>query len=506
MAEPDKEQRIQPAPVDPFRLDQSIQANVPLPEPPDWRMPPPAPGTLPGAGLALTLLLTINLFNYIDRQVLAALEPAIESEFFDSSAAATEKGPIESFIEWLAQAFMSATHLEGKRGYAEAMMGLLMSAFMFSYMITAPIFGWLAERTSRWLLIGVAVILWSLASGASGLAATFVMLLLTRCFVGIGEAAYGPAAPTVIADLYPVDKRSTMLGWFYMAIPVGSALGYVLGGQVLTWTSNAGKPGDWRMAFFLVVIPGILLGVCSLFMRDPPRGRSELASEPAQPRSGLKGYKTFLFTPSYVLNTLGMTAMTFATGGMAFWMPKFIFKVRGLYAEEGDAGLGKVNLIFGMIVVLAGLTATVLGGIAGDRLQRRWKGAYFVLSGVTMLLAFPMVLLVLWEAIPFPWTWLFIFLSVFFIYFSTGPTNTILANVTHPAVRERAFAFNIFCIHALGDAISPFIIGLVAGVTSMQDGFLVVSLAVLVSGLFWLWGARYLERDTALAPTRLDAH
>ena len=136
-------------------------------------------------------------------------------------------------------------------------------AFMVLYMVGAPVFGRLAESHSRWALVGIGVILWSLASGASGLAATFLGLLLTRCLVGVGEAAYGPVAPTILSDLYPVEQRGRILAWFYMAIPVGSALGYVLGGAVAD--SSIGELGgrllgihaeSWRWAFFLVVPPG----------------------------------------------------------------------------------------------------------------------------------------------------------------------------------------------------------------------------------------------------------
>ena len=162
-------------------------------------------------------------------------------------------------------------------------------AFMVLYMIGAPIFGRLAERHSRWFLVAIGVIAWSLASGASGLATTFFGLLLTRCLVGVGEAAYGPVAPTIISDLYHVKDRGRVLAWFYMAIPVGSALGYVLGGAVAG--SSIGAHGaallgihaeSWRWAFFLVVPPGLALGVVSLFMKEP--GQSP--SRRRRPRSG----------------------------------------------------------------------------------------------------------------------------------------------------------------------------------------------------------------------------
>src|ERR1051325_3636201 len=149
---------------------------------------------------ALALLLAINLFNYIDRYVLAAVEPEIGHQFF--SMKPDDPATLEKT-------------------------GSLATAFLVSYMVTAPLFGWLADRMSRWLLVGISVLLWSLASGGSGLAFTFAMLLITRLFVGIGEAGYGPAAPTIIADLYPVERRGYVLSYFYMAIPVGSALGYI---------------------------------------------------------------------------------------------------------------------------------------------------------------------------------------------------------------------------------------------------------------------------------------
>ncbi|HLN30724.1 MAG TPA: MFS transporter [Gemmataceae bacterium] len=439
---------------------------------------------LPGARAALILLLSINLFNYIDRQVLAAVLPPIESEFFPQG--------------------------EGRDPYAEAKLGSLQTAFMVSYMLIAPIFGWMADRTSRWWLIGVGVILWSLASGGSGwipthlagLATPFVLLLVTRCFVGVGEAAYGPAAPTIISDLYPVAVRGKVLAWFYAAIPVGSALGFAVGGISLKITP------EWRYAFYAVVPPGLLLGLVCFFMREPPRGQADMSHETPSRKGRLKDCVTFLKTPSYVLNTLGMTAMTFALGGMAFWMPRYILLEKsGISADAAPdvvaSKLGGINFTFGIIVVVSGLVATLLGGIAGDRLRDRFPGSYFLVSGFSMIIGFPMVLLVL--TMPEPWCWIFIFIACFCLFFNTGPTNTALANVTHPAIRSTAFALNILVIHALGDAISPAVIGYIASVWNMNAGLFVVSLAILVGGILWLWGAKYLAHDTELAPTRLRA-
>jgi MFS family permease len=448
--------------------------------------PAPTTGALPGARAALILLLTINLFNYIDRYVLAAVVPKVRETFFQpahsGAGAAPESSFAVQFVGWLGDTF----GLTGEN----ALIGSLAMAFMVAYMIAAPLFGWLADRMSRWLLVGVGVILWSLASGASGLAETFGMLFLTRCFVGVGEAAYGPVAPTMISDLYPVKIRGSVLAWFYMAIPVGSALGYVYGGLV------ADSPLGWRWAFYLVVGPGLLLGLWCFLMREPPRGRADLAEGTPPRRARLRDYGTLLKTPSYVLDTLGMAAMTFSVGGIAFWMPDYIYE-----RCRTEMSLGAVSTVFGGITVIAGLSATLLGGIAGDKLRPRYPGSYFLVSGVAMILAVPLVFLV--TVTPFPLAWILIFAAVFLLFFNTGPTNTILANVSHPSTRATAFALNIFIIHAFGDAVSPLVMGVIRDRYDMDSAFRILSAVIFLGGLLWLWGARYLERDTALAPTRL---
>jgi predicted MFS family arabinose efflux permease len=181
-------------------------------------------------------------------------------------------------------------------------------------------------------------------------------------------------------------------------------------------------------------------------------------------------------------------------GGIAFWMPD--------YLETRLGGSGSPTIFFGGITVLAGLSATLLGGWAGDKLRARWPGSYFLVSGTAMLAGFPLFLAVL--IAPFPWVWVLIFFACFCLFFNTGPTNTILANVTHPAMRATGFALNIFVIHALGDVISPLIIGILSDRYNMNVAFLVVGLMFLVAGVLWFCGARHLGRDTQLASKRLD--
>ena len=198
-------------------------------------------------------------------------------------------------------------------------------------------------------------------------------------------------------------------------------LGFALGGQV------AGTLG-WRWAFYLVVPPGLLLGLICFMMREPLRGQADAGSVTGKRHTSLKDIRDLAKIPSFVLSTLGMAAFTFASGGLAYWMPEFLVKER----EVAHIGPIDPRTAFGAIVLLAGLLATMAGGITGDWLRSRFSGSYFLVSGVSMILAFPLVIAVIY--VPFPLGWFVLFLAIFFMFFNTGPTNAILANVTHPAV------------------------------------------------------------------------
>src|SRR5256714_10707214 len=407
---------------------------------------------VPGGRTALALLLAINLFNFIDRYVLASVEPEIRAHFFRANDP-----------------------------HAHALTGSLGTAFLLSYMVSAPIFGWLADRLSRWLIIGISVVLWSLATAGSGLAVTFGLLFAMRLFVGVGEGGYGPAAPTIIADLVPLSGRGRVMSYFYVAIPVGSAIGYAIGGFVAAhW--------GWQTAFFVVAPPGIILGLACFWRRDPRASSKQLQ---LKHRARLQDYLTLARTRSYVLNTLAMTALTFAIGGMSFWVPGYL-EYRGLPPSS--------RIIFGGILVFGGATATLSGGLAGDFFRKRFAGPCFFRSGFGDMICFSFSVLMLFT--PFPAAWIMMFLAIFFLFFNTGPSNTALANVTNPAVRSTAFALNILIIHALGDATAPPLIGAVADRTNMNVAFFLVSAMMLVAGVLWLWGTKFLQSDTAPVDAR----
>jgi MFS transporter, Spinster family, sphingosine-1-phosphate transporter len=273
-----------------------------------------------------------------------------------------------------------------------------------------------------------------------------------------------------------LELRGRVLSYFYVALPVGSALGYAVGGFV---TSHWG----WQAAFFAVAPPGVLLGLACLSQRDP----RERAQRPmSRRRATLRDYAGLFRIRSYLWNTAAMTALTFALGGLSFWVPGYL-QFRGLAPSS--------RIVFGGMLVVAGLTATLLGGIAGDLLRKRFPSSYFLVSGIGVMIAFPFSAAVVLT--PFPFAWVLMFVALFFLFFNTGPSNTALANVTDPSVRATAFALNILIIHLLGDAAAPPLIGAVADRTNMNVAFLVVTVAMLVAGVFWLAGMKYLPADTA---------
>lgn len=410
------------------------------------------PSARSAANRALALLLGLNLLNYLDRFILAAVELEVRNAFFPAT------DPDSRFKT-----------------------GMLATVFLLSYMVTAPIFGRLADRMSRWVLIGLAAGIWSLATGATGLATTFAVLVLTRAFVGVGEGGFGPAAPTLIADYYPVEQRGKMMAWFYLAIPVGSAIGFAFGGKVA-------EAYGWRMPFFLVTVPGLILAAFCLRQRDP----RSAAVAAAQPASSLRtDLGKLLKIPAYVSNTAAMTAMTFAIGGISFWVPSYLTEFRGLPDK------GNVTLIFGAITAGAGALATLAGGWLGDRYRERVKGSYFIVSGIGMAISVPCLLAMLWT--PFPAAWVLMFFAIFFLFFNTGPSNTALANAVPAGIRGSGFALNILMIHLLGDAISPPLLGFIIGRSSYDVAFYLVAGMMAVASIVWLLGARSLDEDTRRA-------
>lgn len=393
---------------------------------------------------ALGLLLAINLLNYIDRQALFAVFPLIKIDLQLTDTA----------------------------------LGFLGSAFMLSYLLIAPLFGWLGDRYSRTMLASGGLVVWSMATALSGFAPGYRTLLAARATVGVGEASFGTVSPGLIADFFPKERLGQILAWFYVAIPVGSALGYLLGGLL-------GQRYGWHTAFLMVGLPGLLLAVPLALLRTPPRGGESPTVQHEQ-----SGYGSLLRNRSFVLNTVAMAAMTFAIGGLAQWIPSFLHRSHGL-----DVGRG--NTLFGATTVVAGILGTLAGGWLGDRWQKKSGKGYLLISGWGFLLGTPFAV---WSILASGLVACIsaMFCAEFFLFLNTGPLNTVIINVTNPSVRAMAFALNIFCIHALGDAVSPTILGWLSDQWGLRSALLITPFAMLLAGLFCFVCSRFVVKDMAL--------
>jgi MFS transporter, Spinster family, sphingosine-1-phosphate transporter len=422
------------------------------------------PISLPYRRYALGLLLAVNLLNYIDRQVLFAVFPLIKIDL----------------------------------NLTDTALGFLGSAFMFSYLLFAPLFGWLGDIWNRTRLASGGLVLWSLATALAGFAPGYRTLLAARATVGIGEASFGTVSPGLVADYFPKERRGRVLAWFYVAIPVGSALGYLLGGLL-------GQKYGWHTAFLLVGVPGLLLAVPIALLRTPPRGGDATHPDSGHPllkgHQGTKGegagaaagYAALFKNRSFVCNTLAMAAMTFAIGGLAQWIPSFLNRVHFLDVAKG-------NMLFGATTVLAGILGTLAGGWLGDRWQKKSGKGYLLVSGWGFLIGTPFAV---W-AILAPGLnscMSAIFIAEFFLFLNTGPLNTVIINVTDPAVRAMAFAVNIFFIHALGDAVSPSILGWLSDQWGLRSALLITPGAMLLAGLLCFVCGRFVVQDMVRVET-----
>ncbi|MCM0083077.1 MFS transporter [Geomonas sp. Red32] len=399
---------------------------------------------------ALGLLLAVNLLNYIDRQVLFAVFPLIKIDLAISDTA----------------------------------LGFLGSAFMFSYMLIAPLFGWLGDRWSRVKLAAGGLVVWSVATALAGFAPGYRTLLAARATVGVGEASFGTVSPGLIADFFDRERRGRVLSWFYLAIPVGSALGYLLGGIL-------GERLGWHAAFLMVGLPGLALAIPIALLRTPPRGGEDAphleSAGPGKALSPAEGYRTFIKNRSFVFNTIAMATMTFAIGGLAQWIPSFLYRTHAVSVEKG-------NTLFGAATVLAGILGTLIGGWLGDRWQKRTPKGYLLVSGWGFLAGTPFAAWAL-LAQDLKVCIAAIFVAEFFLFLNTGPLNTVIINVTHPAIRAMAFAVNIFFIHALGDAISPSILGWLSDHWGLRNALLSTPLVMALAGIFCFVCGRYIEED-----------
>jgi MFS transporter, Spinster family, sphingosine-1-phosphate transporter len=387
--------------------------------------------------LTLALLTGLNVLNYIDRNVLLSVQPLVKAEFHSSDAG----------------------------------IGLLTSAFFFTYIIAAPLVGWMGDRYSRKALIVGGIAIWSGFTLLTWFVHDYHELLLRHAIVGIGEASYAAIAPALIADLFPLERRGRVLAIFNCGLPFGSAGGLILGAYF-------GHHFGWRFPFMLAGIPGFLLALMLLALPEPPRGQSD-HFDPSALRSTFAG---LLVNPAFWTASLGLAMYTFAVGGLQVWIPTFLNRVRSVPLDTAGE-------VFGLIAAFNGIVAVIIGGWIGDRMLKRHHGAYYTFSGYAMFVSVPFMVLAIYVSGPamFP----VIFVAVFLLLLNTGPVNAAIVNSVNAEIRSTALAVNIFIIHFLGDFPSPWVIGAISDRTSLPTAFSVTYAAAALSGAFLIYGARF---------------
>lgn len=387
------------------------------------------------------LLIGLNLLNFIDRYILPGAQPLIQHEFH-----ATDQ-----------------------------QMGALTTALFFFYMLAAPLTGWLGDRYSRKPLIVTGAVLWSLATLGTAWVHSYWTLYARHALVGVGEATFSIFAPAVLADFYPERERNRVLSIFYLAIPVGAALGYLAGGEL-------GTLWGWRAPFLLCAVPGLIIAALYGWTgKEPVRGGSDHVRATAD-RATVAG----LFrNPAFLTATMGLATLTFAMGGISSWVPTFLHRVNGLSVANS-------SLTVSAITVVDGIAGTIVGGWLAQRWLRRDDRALYLLSFWSVALTLPCGALVFFG--PRGWAIPSLFAAEFFLFLNTGPLNAAIVNSVSAPVRATAISINLFCIHFFGDTFSPQVIGAISDRSNLSIGLGATLVSLVISCVILLIGSRYAPR------------
>ncbi len=394
------------------------------------------------ATVALVLLTALNLVNYIDRYILPGVQEMVKSEF----------------------------HVSDER------IGALTMWFFITYIVTAPLTGWLGDRFPRKPLIVIGALLWSGTNLFTAMVHNFDGLLVRHAALGIGEASFGIYAPALLSDFYGPEQRNRALTIFNIAIPVGAAMGYSLG----SWIAEA---HGWRNAFYVSAIPGIVIAFIILFaMREPKRGESEGKTEK---RSG--HVVGLLKNPAYLTATMGYAMTTFTIGGISAWIPSFLQREAGMTASHAGFTVGAITAVTGIL-------GTGIGGWWAQRWIKRDHRALYWVCAIGPALCAPFALLCFFgpRATMLP----ALAIAELSLFLGSGPVNAAIVNAVSAKVRSTALAGQLLLIHLFGDVPSPRIIGFVSDRSNLRWGLGVTVLALVASSAFQFYGSRFAAPNT----------
>ncbi|MCC6277014.1 MAG: MFS transporter [Oligoflexia bacterium] len=394
------------------------------------------------ANTILYWLILINLANYIERWMAASLMTSVKQEL----------------------------------GLNHTYAGLILSAFMFGYFLASPIFGILSDRISRTRLISVGTIFWGIASTVFALASSAWQLVALRCFIGVGESTQASSSQPMVMDLFNQKDRIRAVTWLSATIPLGSALGYVLGG---VFADTIG----WRMAFLVVGFFGIGFGLIGLFFKDPRRldpDRQSLNSNQI-----FNDIKSLFGQRRFINLVFGYTAFTFVIGALAGWMPHYLVSHRGFDTV-------KAGTLFGGVTALTGTIGTLFGGWIYSRLSRPklFFGVTHVIGLILCILSFQILRTDLF--------FVTLGFAELFLFATQAPVNLLILESVPQWLRGVAVAFCLFTIHILGDFISPTIVGIFADLFDLEKALMVLPIILFLGLGFYLKALR--QPSQAKAP------
>jgi len=374
---------------------------------------------------SVLILTYINLINYMDRYTIAGILTQVQDYYSISDTQA----------------------------------GFLQTIFVLSYMIFAPVFGYLGDRYSRKWIMAVGVGIWVLAVLVGSFMQDFTAFLIVRAIVGVGEASYSTIAPTIISDMFVKDARSKMLALFYFAIPVGSGLGYVVGQGL------ASAFGEWQYSMRGTPVLGTIAVLLIIFVLvDPPRGAAE-GQENLEASSYWEDLKHLFTNKSFMLSTLGFTCVAFCTGALSWWGPKFL--ETSILAMEEKAprqiNISSVAFVFGVMTMVAGIIGVPCGAILSTKLKIKFPRADPVICGIGLsITTFLFFISLMWGAEEnIILAFVLIFIGEISLNLNWSIVADMLLYVVSPTRRGTAEALQILVSHALGDAGSPFLIGVI---------------------------------------------
>lgn len=409
------------------------------------------------AWYVLAILTIVYTFNFVDRQIIAIVSPAIKEEL----------------------------------GLSDSMLGLLKGlAFAVLYTTIGIPIAWAADRWNRVSIVTISLAVWSAFTALSGVAANAAQLALARIGVGVGEAGGSPPSHSIIADYFPKEKRSTALSIYSLGIPFGQMLAFLAGGWVL---ENLG----WRKAFFVVGVPGVILAIIlKLTVKEPVRG----AQDGGAARAGfVDGVRALARIPSYWGFAAATGFASFTGYGIGLWVVDFYRRTYELSYTEITVPLGILNgVVYGV--------GTWAGGFLTDRLGRKDKGAYAWIPGLAMLATIPAGGLSIWAGTPF---WAFFWSAPFLLGLGMylGPSFGTVQTLAPVSLRAFAIAFLFLILNLFALGFAPLWVGWLSDMFAAEHGeanglriaLSTLAASSLIAALAFFWTARKLPNDWAKA-------